>query len=175
MQRYQLEHALRAAREITGESEFIVVGSSALLGPYPDAPAELTASLEVDLYPRLNPASAEKLNAIGELSPFHQTHGFWIDPVGPETATVPTGWETRLIPVRNANTNQATGWCLEVHDLAISKLVAGREKDLEYIRCLLRHRLVQAATLEGRFRATTLPPEQTVLTNARLGRLLKLN
>jgi hypothetical protein len=101
MQRYQLEHALRAAQEITGEREFVVVGSSALLGQFPNAPVELTASLEVDVYPRRNPTASEKLNTIGELSLFHQTHGFWIDPVGPETVRLPAGWEARLVLVCN--------------------------------------------------------------------------
>ena len=32
-----------------------------------------------------------------------------------------------------------TALCLEVHDLVASKLVAGREKDLDFILGLLRH------------------------------------
>ena len=40
---------------------------------------------------------------------------------------LPSGWRDRLVPLRNPNTRGATGWCLEVHDLAIAK-VAGREK-----------------------------------------------
>jgi len=43
----------------------------------------------------------------------------------------------------NANTGGATGWCLEVHDLAVSKLVARRERDLDLVRDLVRSRLSQ--------------------------------
>lgn len=153
MQRYQLEHALRAASDITGESDFVVVGSSALLGSYPDAPPELTVSLDVDVYPRGNPAAAGQLNAISEMSVFHQTHGFWVDPVGPETAIVPPGWEERLVPVHNANTRAATGWCLEVHDLAVSKLFAGRTKDIEFVRLLFRNSLVTQSKIQERIRS----------------------
>jgi hypothetical protein len=150
MRRYQLEHALRAACEITGERDFVVIGSSALLGSYPDAPPELTVSLEVDLFPRENPQASDQLNVIGEMSQFHQTHGFWLDPVGPETAIVPIDWELRLIPVHNANTAQATGWCLEVNDLAVSKLFAGRTKDIEFVRALLRHHLIDEQIVQDR-------------------------
>lgn len=37
--------------------------------------------------------------------------------------------------------------CLEKHDLALSKLAAGREKDIEFIRELLKHRLINRGKL----------------------------
>ena len=52
----------------------------------------------------------------------------WAPPV--TTATLPSGWEGRLVAVRNENTLGATGWCLEPHDLWVSKAIAGRPKDL---------------------------------------------
>jgi hypothetical protein len=75
------------------------------------------------------------------------------------TATLPAGWQERLIPLRNENTGGAIGWCLEVHDLAASKLVAGREKDLEFVRVLLREkmaagRLSPNASKPSRYRQT---------------------
>jgi hypothetical protein len=36
-----------------------------------------------------------------------------------------------------------TGHCLEVHDLAASKLAAWRDKDREFVRILLRDRLIE--------------------------------
>jgi transposase InsO family protein len=42
------------------------------------------------------------------------------------------------VPLANDNTGGATGWCLEVHDLAVSKLVAGQDKDLNFVRVLER-------------------------------------
>ena len=47
------------------------------------------------------------------------------------STTLPAGWANRLVPVSNENTAGAIGWCLDVHDLALSKLVAGRDRDLE--------------------------------------------
>jgi hypothetical protein len=49
MNREQVEHVLRAAGAITGRTEWVLVGSQAILGPVPDAPLELTASEELDL------------------------------------------------------------------------------------------------------------------------------
>jgi len=51
MTREELEHLIRAAAEITGEYEFVVVGSQSILGPIPNPPAELTMSMEADIYP----------------------------------------------------------------------------------------------------------------------------
>ena len=52
MKRSDLEHILRASKGITGETEFIVVGSQCILGPHPDAPKILRQSVEADLYPK---------------------------------------------------------------------------------------------------------------------------
>jgi hypothetical protein len=148
MKRADLEHILRASKEITGETEFIVLGSQSILGPYPDAPRELRASMEADLYPRRRPdLSALIEGSLGELSPFHGTFGYFADGVSPDTATLPAGWENRLIPLSNHNTGGATGWCLEPHDLVFSKLAARREKDMAFVSALLRHKLVRPSRL----------------------------
>ena len=68
---------------------------------------------------------------------------------------LPHGWR-RLVRVENANTDGYAGLCLEVHDLAISKYAAGREKDLEFTRELARHRMTDKKTLLKRLAATGL-------------------
>lgn len=40
MKRVDLEHVLRAASAITNERDFVVIGSQAVLGQFPDAPAD---------------------------------------------------------------------------------------------------------------------------------------
>ena len=69
---------------------------------------------------------------------------------------LPEGWKERLIPVRNANTRGATGLCLEIHDLLISKYVAGREKDRRFARAAARHRLADRTMLLQRLKSTQL-------------------
>jgi hypothetical protein len=161
--RAQLEHVIRAAATIAGDPEIVVIGSQAILGRFPDAPPELLVSADVDIYPRNHPERADLIEgSIGELSPFHETFGYYAQGVGERTAILPDGWESRLVPV---TTPAGTGLCLEPHDLVISKYAAGREKDREYVRAVARHGLVGKATLLERLSTTRLPPEQ----QARIG------
>jgi len=140
---------LRAAAQITGENEFIVIGSQALLGSHPDAPRSLCRSIEGDTYPKHHPERAIDIDdAIGELSPFHQEIGYYALGIAPETATQPTGWEDRLVEFRVDDPADTCGWCLEKHDLAFSKLAAGRSKDLEYIGELLAHKLINRGKIQ---------------------------
>ena len=108
--------------------------------------------------------------AIGEGSAFHQSHGYYAQGVGPDTATLPRGWQRRLVRVDNANTNGYAGLCLEVHDLAISKYVAGRGKDREFTRALARHELIDRVTLDKRLAVTRLAPAVARLVRGRIAR-----
>lgn len=157
MKRSELEHLIRAAGRIARARELVVIGSQAILGQFPDAPASLCRSMECDLYPRSKPELADKVDgAIGEGSQFHEQYGYYAQGVGPDTATLPRGWQLRLVRVANANTGGYAGLCLEVHDLALSKYVAGREKDFEFTRGLARHRMTEKKTLLKRLAATKL-------------------
>ena len=157
MKRSELEHLIPAAGQIAGEREFVIIGSQAILGQFPDAPAGFLASMECDLYPKRRPELADKVDgAIGEASKFHEEFGYYAQGVAPDTATLPRGWQRRLVRVENANTGGCVGLCLEVHDLAISKYVAGREKDLEFTRELARHGMTGKAILLARLASTKL-------------------
>jgi hypothetical protein len=156
--RAQLEHVIRAAATIAGDDEIVVIGSQAILGRYPDAPGELLVSKDVDVYPRHHPERADLVEgSIGELSPFHETYGYYAQAVGQATAVLPEGWEARLVPVP---TPAGTGLCLEPHDLLISKYVAGREKDRDYVRAAVRYRLADRLTLLERLARTAISEEQ---------------
>lgn len=149
MKRADLEHILRACKGVTGETEFIVVGSQAILGRYPDAPRVLRQSMEADVYPRFQPELSPQIEgSLGRYSQFDVTFGYHADGVSPTTATLPAGWERRLIKVCNENTGGAVGWCLDPHDLAFSKLAARREKDLAFVTALVRHNLIRPSTIE---------------------------
>ncbi len=151
MRRAELEHVLRAAAAVTGDSEIVVIGSQAILGQFPDAPESLLASREADVYPRNHPERADEIDSsLGDGSYFDATYGYYAHAVGPETATMPGGWEQRLVRVENENTGGATGWCLEVHDLLLSKCVAGRERDWEFVEEALRHGLADPVELARR-------------------------
>lgn len=151
MRRPELEHVLRAAAAVTEDEEFVVIGSQAILGQFPDAPEALLASREADIYPRNRPERAIEIEgSLGDGSYFDSTYGYYAHAVGPETATLPDGWEQRLIEIRNENTGGACGWCLEIHDLLLSKCAAGRERDWDFVEEALRHRLAEPAELHHR-------------------------
>ena len=70
--------------------------------------------MELDIYPRDRPELSDDIEgSLGRYSHFDQTFGYHADGVGPDTALLPAGWESRLVPVCNDNTGGATGWCLE--------------------------------------------------------------
>ena len=175
MQRHELEHIVRASAGITGRKQFIIVGSQAVLGQFPDAPTELLVSREADIYCPDDPDATDLIDgSIGELSPFEQTFSYYAHGVGPETAIVPTGWKDRLVPIHGEFTGGATGLYLEVHDLAVSKLVAGREKDFDFVAALLRHRMVERPVLVERLAITELQPERRTACEGHLIRLAPL-
>jgi len=170
MTRPQLEHIIRAAAATAGVRDVIIIGSQAILGSYPDAPAELTRSIEADVFPREAPERSIVIEgAIGELSLFHETFGYYAHAVDETTAVLPDGWRERLVRVETARTAGAVGWCLEPHDLAVSKLAAGREKDLEFVEAMVRGNLVTPTVIRERLANTpALPAERRQLAEARL-------
>ena len=169
MQRDQLEHIIRAAAGVTGEDEFIVIGSQAILGQYPDAPASLLLSMEADRYAVNRPDLSDLIEgSLGRESRFDMTFGYHADGVSPETATLPEGWNDRLTGIRNASTNGAAGWCLDAHDIAIAKYVAGREKDLRYTAELWKAGSIEPATLDRRLQETALKPRVRTLVAGRI-------
>ena len=146
MTREEFEHVIKAAADVV-KDEIVVIGSQAVLAQYPNAPASLLRSLEVDVFPRSEPQRADEIDgAIGEGSRFYETYGYYAHGVGPETAVAPAGWEGRLVrlelPAIRSREGTVIAWCLEVHDLVLAKLAAGREHDLEFAADALREGLV---------------------------------
>jgi hypothetical protein len=169
MKRSELEHLIRAAGSIADDTQIVVVGSQSILGQFPDAPATLRVSAEADLFPLNHPELSDLIDGtIGEGSPFHALYGYYAQGVDERTATLPRGWRDRLVSVSNPNTRGVTGLCLEVHDLAISKYVAGREKDREFTRELAKQGMVRRDTLMARERDTELSAELHELVRARI-------
>jgi hypothetical protein len=160
MRRADLEHVLRAAADVTGENEFVVIGSQAVLGERPDAPAALVRSMEADIYPVADPDKADMIDgALGDGSQFHRSFGYFAHGVGPETVKAPAGWQDRLhritVPPPVRSTRRPVGLCLEVHDVVLAKCAAGRERDWEFAATALADGLVELDTLVKR--AATLP------------------
>lgn len=160
MNREQLEHVIRAAAANADTDQIVIVGSQSILGAYPEVSHPvLCRSMEADVFPLESPQNSILIDgAIGERSIFHETFGYYAHGVAPETAVLPEGWQGRLVPIQNENTRHCTGWCLDPHDLAISKMVAGRPKDLEFLAAMLELGMIDRQTLSDRLTSTKLDP-----------------
>jgi hypothetical protein len=153
--REQLEHVLRAASQIADDPDILVIGSQSVLGAIAEErlPLAATASMEVDVafFDDPEDRKADQVDgAIGELSAFHETFGYYAQGVSVSTAVLPAGWRDRLIRVETESTAPGRGYLLEPHDCVVSKLVAGREKDHAFAGALIRNRLVDPEAIATR-------------------------
>ena len=177
VRREELEHLLRAAGDVLGETALVVIGSQAVLATAPEweLPPIAMMSVEADLiaFDDTDDAKADLVDGVlGEGSMFHETHGIYAQGVGFETIVAPQGWRDRLIAYSNGNTNGVTGWCLEIHDLWVAKMVAAREKDFAFCRALLDADLVDPGVLRDRIAIVPLGPVFHTLLEARCNGVL---
>lgn len=154
MTRAEFEHVVRAAGSILGTDEILVIGSQALHGSVADPlPPEAARSVEVDVAV-FGDSGGEKADlidgTIGELSMFHETFGYYAHGVVETTAKLPDGWRDRLVRFETPGTNGVVAWCLEPHDLWVSKAIANRSTDREFCKALLDAGIVQPDELEAR-------------------------
>ena len=158
MRREQLEHVLRAACSIADSEVALVIGSQAILASFPDdvLPSAASRSIEVDVAFFDDPDDVKSDlvdGAIGELSPFHETFGYYAQGVSVTTAALPNGWRDRLVRFATPASAPGAALCLEPHDLVASKLVAHREKDLEFAASLIQAGVVDTDVLHARIDA----------------------
>lgn len=164
MRREELEHVIRAAANVCGESEIVVIGSQAILGSHPEAPAEMVLSLDADVFPRHAPKKAIEIEgSIGDGSAFQRQFGYYAHAVGPETAKAPEGWMARLVTVevlaRVGSDQRLLAHCMEANDLVLAKCVAGRERDWEFARHAIRAGFAQPETLFDRLGDLPVEPD----------------
>jgi Nucleotidyltransferase of unknown function (DUF6036) len=163
MNRRQLEHVLAIASRVGDASDLLVIGSQSILGSIPEdrLPYAATASIEVDIA-FLNDPDNEKADdvdgAIGELSPFHEKFGYYAQGVSVTTATLPTGWQERLVTVSTGHAVPAKVLFLDPHDCVVAKLVAGREKDTMFAAALLDAGLIEPSIIAERIDTVEVHP-----------------
>jgi hypothetical protein len=155
MNQEELAHILRSAAQIAGDNDILIIGSQAILGSFSEdeLPDEACVSIEADVafFDDQGEDKSDMVDgAIGEGSMFHTTHGIYGQGVSVETAVLPAGWRTRLVPFVRSDALPSRALCLDPHDLVISKLVAGREKDFIFTRALVGAGLVSPYVLRER-------------------------
>lgn len=159
MNRVALEHILRAAKDCTGETDFIVVGSQAILASRADADSRLLVSNELDISPASDRQEIRDRidGAIGELSPFHETNGYYAQAVSARTAYLPADWRDHAVVVQGSMTNGARAICPCAADVVASKLARGHAKDVAFATAALESGLIIADELVRRAAALEAP------------------
>lgn len=170
MNREQLSHILRSAARVANDPEIIVIGSQSILASFDDAdlPNEVTLSMEADICFRndTDERNSDRVDgSIGELSSFHEEFGYYAQGVAITTAILPNGWEDRVVAYREGDFEPSRAVCLDPHDLVVSKLVAGRQKDIEFAKALLEAGLISARVLLER--AELLDRPKSVINRVR--------
>ncbi|MEZ5386397.1 MAG: DUF6036 family nucleotidyltransferase [Prosthecobacter sp.] len=132
MRREALEMLVSKVATLAQLERIVIVGSQSAHGQIGWLPGPVLRSVEADfLLPGFGRSSVID-DECGPESDFFAEHGVYADPLGAGIVTLPSGWEDRLVPILNSEGNPAW-WALEIHDTAASKLMAGREKDMDFI------------------------------------------
>ncbi|RZI80378.1 MAG: hypothetical protein EOP38_22625 [Rubrivivax sp.] len=148
MNRLQLQALLREAKALSGHSEFVIVGSLAILGAVADPPDAMVVSIDVDTYMKADPGRTGELSeALGQGSPFEDEHGYYLDPVSPNLPSFPEGWRDRLIQI---DFGEVRAFFVEPNDVAVSKYIRGDERDMRWLREGLSSGLLNMDTIERR-------------------------
>lgn len=149
----------------------VIVGSQAIFAITDFPPEIVRKSVECDYLLlkkllELRPNLTEKL---GIFSDYQQQTGFYADILGLATVVLPEDWEKRLVELKNEN-GETIAFCVEIHDVAVSKLMAGREKDFEFLRVAFQSDYLRVETFIERAKMILTAPSSEAL----LPRLEKL-
>lgn len=147
-----IHHVLTEAKKITSHIDYVIIGSLTALGISVPPPDEMVRSIDVDLYPKDDPARASEIAAlIGQGSAFEDEYGYYVDAASPELPTLPDGWEDRFV-IHDFGDVRAL--FLELNDAAISKYARGEIRDRIWIKEGLKANLLSMPTIEYRLRET---------------------
>jgi hypothetical protein len=153
VRRDDLGRLFARARDVCGETDYVVFGSLAVLGCEGEVPPRMAASIDVDAYCKGDPGRVfDLVPALGQGSPFEAEHGYYLDPISPSLATLPSGWAERLTRIQLGA--DLAAWFLEVNDAAVSKYARMEPRDREWIRPGLRAGVLSLTILDARFSET---------------------
>lgn len=148
-----LRRLFARARELCGETDYVVLGSLSVLGYEGEVPPRMAASIDVDAFTKSDPERVFDLDAsLGQGSPFEAEYGYYLDPISPRVATLPDEWVARL--VRRQLEPDLAAWFLEPNDAAVSKYARLEARDREWIRPGLQAAVLSLPILDRRFAET---------------------
>jgi hypothetical protein len=161
MQREQFHELLTRAADACARRELILFDSQSVHALTTSPPMEVVVSVECDIWLGDEPEAASRLSAeLGKNPLFAKTVGVYADPLPPDLPMVPASWEQ---PLGTYRVGDVTARCLEIHDLVVTKLAAGRLKDYEFMAAVLLTKLARKDEVVRRVQSFTDPHTQAVL------------
>jgi hypothetical protein len=154
------------AAEVSSCTEFVVIGSQAIHGTWPDPEMDVVLrSNDLDLFPLhgygdSNVVYEELMLHLGQDSDFDLETGTYIEAVSETLARLPPDWSTRTLREVvgsveiGGSRREVTVIFPEIHDLTVSKLAIRREKDLEFLAGVVDLGLVEQSILRSRYQQT---------------------
>ncbi len=161
MNREGLHRIIRAAAAMLGEDTVVIIGSQSILASFSEfmLPQDATMSAEADILPfdDDDEMKADQVDALlGEASHFSDKYGIYADGVSPWTASLPRGWDERL--VRTLTPSGEVGLCLHPEDLCVTKVLAGRTKDIRFLTAVFQAGLVDPDAVARKLSTVALRP-----------------
>jgi hypothetical protein len=151
----------------------IIVGSQAIFALTDFPPEIVRKSVECDflLLRKLAELRPNLTERIGIFSEYQQQKGFYADILGLATVVLPEGWENRLVELKNEG-GEVIAFCVEIHDVAVSKLLAGREKDFDFLKVAIQNGYLQTEVFLERAETILQSPNSEALV-PRLRKLIE--
>jgi len=168
-----LKHLTEVVIAMIHPQSITVLGSSAFLALDPDLgeegrPLELSLDADLLIVPCDDRQAAVLHEAVGEGSLFHQEYGVYADFMRSDVvSTLPKGWEGRCLPLAGYPSVR----CVNPYDLAIVKLVLGRDKDMVLLKALVAGGSLNLATLRTRYHEVPLDESSMFKAGRNLQRL----
>jgi len=155
---------IREIKKLAPEETPIIVGSQAVHTVTNFPPDIVQQSIECDfLFARGKSETRVEINKkLGVFSPYQLEHGFYADALGLATVILPTGWRERLQSLEDEN-EKVVAFCAEIHDVAVSKLIAGREKDFLFLKEAFLREIIKIDIFIERIRLVKSMPQNSVL------------
>jgi hypothetical protein len=169
-----LNHLVESVRSLGQSRKVIVLGSASLLASFPELGEmellESTYDGDLLLEPINKEIAGYLVEAVGQGSLFRAEHGYHADILHPTIVeSLPPGWDERLVAMEGFE----NVFALDPYDLAVVKVVVGREKDLTLVRGLLGLGKITADKLRERLHAMPLGEKEMFRAGRNLSNLLE--
>jgi hypothetical protein len=157
---------IRQIKTITADEMPVIVGSQAVHLLTNFLPEIVQHSVECDflIVSGKSETRAEINKKFGVFSNFQREKGFYADALGLATVVLPTNWQQRLQPLKD-ETGETIALAAEIHDVAVSKLIAGREKDFLFLKELFIREFIKIDIFIERVLLIKQMPQSPVLAS----------